>query len=178
MCHNIHWRTTNQIPIRLIKPLPMVDENTGARIYLMKPFACDPKKVMVLDFLKVTISATWQNVLQIYLLAGSQVCYLIQDMKLLDDDNLVVCGQMFIFDLKGLTFGHFIQYTPSLIRYVRTTNTCSLFSYWNKSIPILKQKRGCIITESVSRSTERLPFHQCDTSVWCALKDFLSFSEQ
>lgn len=42
---------------------------------------------------------------------------MIYDMHLLDDDDLVVGGQIFVIDLKGISFGHIMQFTPSLIKY-------------------------------------------------------------
>lgn len=46
----------------LIKPLPTVDDKTGARILLVKPVAYNPRKITVSEFIKVTILAlfSWQ----------------------------------------------------------------------------------------------------------------------
>lgn len=39
------------------------------------------------------------------------------DMVLLEDDDLVVCGQVAVVDLQGVSFGHIGQFAPSLIKY-------------------------------------------------------------
>lgn len=43
---------------------------------------------------------------------------MISDTLLWEDDNSIISGQIVIIDLKGLSFGHIGQCTPSIIKLV------------------------------------------------------------
>lgn len=102
----------------MTKPLPTVDDKTGARIIFSTPVAYNPRQFSVPEFVKVIPIgfniANLHFIIQIFI---AQVFYMIQDMLLLEDDHLGVSGEIFVVDMKGLSFGHVLQFSPSLIKY-------------------------------------------------------------
>lgn len=74
----------------------MVDGPAGTRIMLIKQGDYDPSKVSVNDVMKIS--------------------YMVNDVLLWEDDHTAVAGQTIVVDLKGLSFGHIAQFSPSLIK--------------------------------------------------------------
>lgn len=63
---------------------------------LIKQGAYDPNRITITEVIKVS--------------------YMISDLMLWEDDATVVAGQIAVIDLKGLSFGHIGQITPSILK--------------------------------------------------------------
>lgn len=74
---------------------------------------------------------------------------MVEDLLLLDDDSFIISGQIFILDLKGISFGHVIQYySPSLIRYVLRNSSYSSCIKRIDSYPFENRKVSLLITKA------------------------------
>lgn len=80
----------------LCLPMPKVDEVNHSRIFLVKQGDYNPSEISIMDVTKVS--------------------YMISDILLWDDDYTVVAGQTILVDLKGLSFSHLKQVSPTLIK--------------------------------------------------------------
>lgn len=80
----------------LCLPLPLVDKQNNSRILLVRQGAYDPNEISVMDVMKVS--------------------YMMSDLMMLEDDYTVIAGQTIIIDLKGLSFGHIKQQSPTLLK--------------------------------------------------------------
>lgn len=151
----------------MIIPLLTVDDKTGSRFIVVKLVAYDPSKITIIDVVKVyrrcSFFAIFQNALnlihlQLFPYWHMQVSFMISDMLLCEDDDLVVCGQVVVIDLQGLSFGHIGQMTPSLIRYEFSISTFILKTKFCQSYS--NQKGNFVNAGRLPHATERLSFHQ------------------
>ncbi|GAB0096118.1 hypothetical protein DMENIID0001_115880 [Sergentomyia squamirostris] len=79
-------------------PLPYTEKQGGPRIMLVRPAAYDPTLNTFAEVLKV----------------GN----MINDILLVEDDNVMVAGQIDVLDLANVTGNHFLQMNPGLVRKV------------------------------------------------------------
>lgn len=79
-------------------------------------------------------------------------------MLLWDDDISVVCGNVVVFDMQGLTFGHIAQCTPSITKYEFKALPLALINISDQFHS--KQKAGIFITGRVPYPTEKHSFDQ------------------
>lgn len=77
-------------------PLPNLTAPDAPRIVLIRPGAYDANKHTIQDVMKVSS--------------------FIMDILHLEDDNLIVAGQLGILDLANVGMGHFVQMTPGFIK--------------------------------------------------------------
>ena len=84
--------------IRFGSALPLPDTETpgSPRLFLIRPGVCDAQKYTMQESMKVS--------------------GMINDILMLEDDNLVVAGQIGIIDLSGVTLHHFIQMQPAFMK--------------------------------------------------------------
>lgn len=80
----------------LCVPLPLVDTRNNSRILLIRQGGYDPHDIHVLDVMKVS--------------------YMISDLLMMEDDHTTVAGQSILIDLKGLSFAHLKQSSPTLLK--------------------------------------------------------------
>lgn len=76
--------------------LPKVNPSNNSRIMLIRQGAYDPNEISVMDVMKVS--------------------YMISDRMMIDDDYTTIAGQTILVDLKGLSFGHIKQQSPTLLK--------------------------------------------------------------
>lgn len=77
-------------------PLPLIDESSGRRLYLIRQGAYNPSEISILDVMKVS--------------------YMITDLLIWEDDNTIIAGETVLIDLKGLSFAHISQLNPTLLK--------------------------------------------------------------
>lgn len=77
-------------------PLPKAASDDSPRLILGVAGGFDPDEYDVNDFLKV-----W---------------FLVMDLMMEDDDQMIVAGQMNLMDLKKATLAHFMVFTPSMLK--------------------------------------------------------------
>lgn len=80
----------------LCLPLPHVDKRNNSRLLLVRQGAYDPDEISVMNVMKVS--------------------YMLSDLMLMEDDYTTVGGQTILIDLKGLSFGHIKQQSPTLLK--------------------------------------------------------------
>lgn len=80
----------------LCLPLPKVDKKNNSRLLLIRQGAYDPNEINVMDVMKVS--------------------YMLSDLMMLEDDYTAIGGQTILVDLKGLSFGHLKQQSPTLLK--------------------------------------------------------------
>lgn len=88
-------RNLELIRMGTMLPLPNTVTADGPRIMLMR-FTADPSTYTMTEMMRV----------QSFITA----------ILMLEDDNMIVSGQMGFIDLKGASIGHFTQFTPSLMK--------------------------------------------------------------
>ncbi|XP_023953658.2 alpha-tocopherol transfer protein-like [Bicyclus anynana] len=76
--------------------LPKTATPTSPVVTVIRPGTYDPDKYKLYDIFSVSI--------------------LLQNMLLIDNDNMTVAGVQTILDLEGVTMGHFLQMTPSVMK--------------------------------------------------------------
>uniref|UniRef100_A0A1B0DFH3 CRAL-TRIO domain-containing protein n=1 Tax=Phlebotomus papatasi TaxID=29031 RepID=A0A1B0DFH3_PHLPP len=91
-------RTQELIRNGVALPLPVTENPGSPRIMLIRPAAYNPEKFTFAEVMKV----------------GN----MISDILLLEDDNLMIAGQIDILDLANVTAGHFLQMNPGLVKKV------------------------------------------------------------
>lgn len=79
-------------------PLPHTSSEDGPRLLLIRPGAYDASKYGFLETIKVGM--------------------MVQDIQYLEDDNMVVAGDLGIIDLANVTASHFFQVTPTMLKKV------------------------------------------------------------
>lgn len=84
------------IKLGLCLPLPKVDPKNQSRLFLIRQGAYNPSEISVMDVMKVS--------------------YMISDLMMMEDDYTTVAGQTILVDLKGLSFGHIKQQSPTLLK--------------------------------------------------------------
>lgn len=77
-------------------PLPLTDGEIGPRIFLICPGRYDPKKYDLIEIMKVYTILT--------------------DYMIMEDDNMIISGQVGIIDLTNVGYNHFQQFTPSFVK--------------------------------------------------------------
>lgn len=76
--------------------LPHVNKANNSRLMLIRQGAYDPNEINVMDVMKVS--------------------YMLSDLMMLEDDYTTIGGQTILVDLKGLSFGHLKQQSPTLLK--------------------------------------------------------------
>uniref|UniRef100_A0A1B6DLZ3 CRAL-TRIO domain-containing protein n=2 Tax=Clastoptera arizonana TaxID=38151 RepID=A0A1B6DLZ3_9HEMI len=76
-------------------PLPEPD-NLGRRVFFFRIGVSDPNKMKLVDFFKLN--------------------YMNMDIVLAEDDRAIICGDVTIIDLQGITLAHATQLQPALIK--------------------------------------------------------------
>uniref|UniRef100_A0A182PGB9 CRAL-TRIO domain-containing protein n=1 Tax=Anopheles epiroticus TaxID=199890 RepID=A0A182PGB9_9DIPT len=77
-------------------PLPLTDGPDAPRIMLIRPGVYDPKRYTIEEVIKVST--------------------MINDIVMLEDDNMVIAGQVGILDLANVTSAHFLQFSPTFVK--------------------------------------------------------------
>lgn len=80
-------------------PLPHPDPK-GRKIFLMRVGNYDPAKIKLQDIMKLN--------------------YINMDITLREDDRPIICGDVLIMDMRGVTLGHLAQVQPSLLKRAST----------------------------------------------------------
>lgn len=91
-------RTLETYRVGCLLRLPKPMEEDGPRIYISRYGNYDPKKYKLADFLKVS--------------------FMMSDIQIIEDDNAMVKGFIEIVDMTNITFGHLLQFDPSLTKRV------------------------------------------------------------
>ncbi|CAD7012615.1 unnamed protein product [Ceratitis capitata] len=87
-------RAIIRLGVTLYLPLPLLED--GPCIMLMRPGKYDPKAFNMTDLLRVS--------------------FLLQDIYLISNDNLIIGGFMQIGDFEGFSMAHLLQMSPSLMK--------------------------------------------------------------
>lgn len=77
-------------------PMPILESPGSPRLFLIRPGAYDATKFTIQDVMKVST--------------------MINDIMMIEDDNMVIAGQIGVVDLHGVTLQHFIQMQPAFIK--------------------------------------------------------------
>lgn len=77
-------------------PLPNLENPDGPRYFLVRPGCYNPSEYSIQDIMKVSS--------------------MIADLTMIDDDNVVVAGQIGILDFSGVSMSHFLQFNPTFIK--------------------------------------------------------------
>lgn len=80
----------------LCVPLPVVNKLNNSRLLLIRQGAYDPNEISVMDVMKVS--------------------YMLSDLLMVEDDNTTIAGHTVLIDLKGLSFDHIKQQSPTLLK--------------------------------------------------------------
>uniref|UniRef100_A0A1L8DZG8 Putative phosphatidylinositol transfer protein sec14 n=1 Tax=Nyssomyia neivai TaxID=330878 RepID=A0A1L8DZG8_9DIPT len=83
-------------------PLPNTVEPDSPRVIIMRPGVYDANKYDITDIMRIRIMAN--------------------DIQMLEDDNIIVAGQMGILDLSNVTMAHFLQFSPTLTKKMTVMN--------------------------------------------------------
>ncbi|XP_059622425.1 alpha-tocopherol transfer protein-like [Phlebotomus argentipes] len=83
-------------------PLPNTVTPDGPRIVLIRPGVYEPDKFSIVDIMRISLMAN--------------------DMHLIEDDQMMVAGQIGILDLANTTMAHFLQFTPTLTKKMTVMN--------------------------------------------------------
>uniref|UniRef100_A0A1B0CUX6 CRAL-TRIO domain-containing protein n=2 Tax=Lutzomyia longipalpis TaxID=7200 RepID=A0A1B0CUX6_LUTLO len=83
-------------------PLPNTITPDGPRIILIRPGVYEADKYDILDVMRISIMAN--------------------DISMLEDDHMMVAGQMGILDLSNVTMAHFLQFSPTLVKKMTVMN--------------------------------------------------------
>ncbi|XP_035899059.1 uncharacterized protein LOC118506264 [Anopheles stephensi] len=89
-------RTREIVRLGVGLPLPLTDGPDAPRIMLIRPGVYDPKQYTIEEVIKVST--------------------MINDILMLEDDNMVIAGQVGILDLANVTSAHFLQFTPTFVK--------------------------------------------------------------
>lgn len=84
------------IRLGMLVPLPNTITPDGPRVMLIRPGVYDASKITIEDVFRVNS--------------------FFMDISLLEDDNMIVAGQMGIIDLANCTMGHFLQMSPAMVK--------------------------------------------------------------
>ncbi|XP_055691361.1 alpha-tocopherol transfer protein-like [Lutzomyia longipalpis] len=77
-------------------PLPNTIAPDSPRLFLFRPGVYEAHEFDIIDIMRISI--------------------MINDIIMVDDDQMIVAGQMGIIDLSNATMAHFLQYTPTLAK--------------------------------------------------------------
>ena len=77
-------------------PLPFAETPGGPKLMLFRPGAYDAQKITIQEVMKVS---TMMN-----------------DILMIEDDNMIVAGQIGIIDLADVTLAHLIQMQPAFVK--------------------------------------------------------------
>ncbi|XP_035787700.1 retinol-binding protein pinta-like [Anopheles albimanus] len=89
-------RTLEIIRLGVGLPLPQTNGEDAPRIMLIRPGVYDPKQYRIEEVIKVST--------------------MFNDVMMLEDDNMVIGGQIGILDLANVTPAHFLQFTPTFVK--------------------------------------------------------------
>ncbi|XP_053661311.1 retinol-binding protein pinta-like [Anopheles marshallii] len=89
-------RTREIVRLGIGLPLPLTDGPDAPRIMLIRPGVYNPKEYTAEEVIKVST--------------------MINDILMLEDDNMVIAGQVGILDLANVTSAHFLQFTPTFVK--------------------------------------------------------------
>lgn len=87
-------RAIIRLGVTLYLPLPLMED--GPCIMLMRPGKCNPHEFNLTDLLRVS--------------------FLLQDISLISNDNMIIAGFMQIGDFEDFSMAHLLQLSPSLIK--------------------------------------------------------------
>ncbi|GAB0090857.1 alpha-tocopherol transfer protein-like [Sergentomyia squamirostris] len=96
--------TKNLELIRLGVGLPLTNTVTpdGPRIVLIRPGVYEADKYDILDVMRISIMAN--------------------DIHMIEDDQMMVAGQIGILDLANVTMAHFLQFSPTFVKKITVIN--------------------------------------------------------
>lgn len=102
----------------LCLPLPKVNKANNSRLLLIRQGAYDPNEISVMDVMKVSymIRYTKTPSRPFVSLLYNNLFIPISDLMMLQDDYTTIGGQTILIDLKGLSFGHIKQQSPTLLK--------------------------------------------------------------
>ncbi|CRK86625.1 CLUMA_CG000462, isoform A [Clunio marinus] len=83
-------------------PLPLTDKPDSPRVILIRPGAYDATRYRMIDIMKV----------------ANMIC----DILLIEDDNLVISGEVAVVDFKYVTKSHLLQLDPLLVKKLAVLN--------------------------------------------------------
>ncbi|XP_058066736.1 retinol-binding protein pinta-like [Anopheles bellator] len=89
-------RTLEIIRLGVGLPLPQTDGPAAPRIVLVRPGIYDPHRYRIEEVIKVST--------------------MLNDIMMLEDDNMVIGGQVGILDMANVTPAHFLQFTPTFVK--------------------------------------------------------------
>lgn len=101
-------KTKEIIKLGVGLPLPVTEHPGSPRIMLIRPGQYDPNKFTIQEVMRVST--------------------MVNDILMIEDDNMVVSGQIGILDLANVTFAHLVQIQPAFIK--------KLTMMWQESTPI------------------------------------------
>lgn len=88
---------------------------------LVKQGAYDPSRITITDVIKIS--------------------YMISDTLLWEDDASIIAGQIVVIDLKGLSFAHIGQCTPSILKKM-TSSIQEAYPIRQKGIHFINPSSG------------------------------------
>jgi hypothetical protein len=77
-------------------PLPLTENPNSPRLMLIRPGAYDAHKFTIQEVMKVST--------------------MVNDILMIEDDNMIVAGQIGVIDLSGVTLAHFMQMQPAFVK--------------------------------------------------------------
>jgi hypothetical protein len=83
-------------------PLPLTETDDSPRIVLVRPGAYDATRFRFIDVMKV----------------ANMIC----DILLIEDDNLVISGEVAVVDFKNVTKSHLLQLDPLFVKKLALLN--------------------------------------------------------
>ncbi|KAJ6645543.1 Alpha-tocopherol transfer protein-like [Pseudolycoriella hygida] len=101
-------KTSEIIKFGVGLPLPVTESPGSPRLMLIRPGAFDANKFTIQEVMRVNT--------------------MVNDILMIEDDNMVVSGQIGIIDLANVTFAHLVQIQPAFVK--------KLAMMWQESTPI------------------------------------------
>ncbi len=101
-------KTSEIIKLGVALPLPSTESSGSPRIMLIRPGAFDANKHTIPEVMRVNT--------------------MVNDILMIEDDNMVVSGQIGIIDLQNVTFAHLVQIQPAFMK--------KLTMLWQEATPI------------------------------------------
>jgi CRAL/TRIO domain len=77
-------------------PLPNTQGPDSPRVMLIRPGTYNPEKFTIQDVIKVSS--------------------MMNDILMMEDDNMIVAGQIGILDLANVGMAHFLQFNPTFVK--------------------------------------------------------------
>lgn len=101
-------RTSEIIKLGVGLPLPVTESPGSPRIMLIRPGAFDANKYTIPEVMRVNT--------------------MVNDILMIEDDNMVVSGQVGVVDLANVTFAHLVQIQPAFMK--------KMTMLWQEATPI------------------------------------------